>query len=410
MSIGLNNSIVSNGLVFYFDEKNRFRSYLGSPTTNLFLSPNNFTDANWTNSGLVITRLPDDSSSFVDPSGYASQGDQAIYTVAETATTVQHYLAQTFALTNGQTYTISVYAKAAERSTIWLSLQGQGVSIFNVANGTVTQQGAASSCNMTDLGNGWYRCSATIVSNATSSRLVYVGVNNAATYLGVANNGVYLSRAMFQVGTLTQYTGATARTNLTNCYDLITGSALTANNTTFSETGVTFTGANNCAIDTTFNTYGNNLTLEAWAMRTSVNSVVDIMVGRGLPYIGLNTINQVFFASYVNSNNAVVVDPTPISSNVYHHAVATQSYDVTSNLTTITLYIDGVPVNSQRFVGSFTNASGAFTTAIGAFYTGAGSTDNYNFAGKISNVKIYNRALTRDEVYQNYLAHKKAYQ
>ncbi len=409
MTVGLINPIVSDGLVFYFDEKNRYRSYLGTPVTNLFTVPNNFDNVAWTNSGLAITQLSDGSPSYIDPSGFASQGDQAAYYVAETAVTAQHYIAQSIALTSGVTYTISVYAKAAERTSIWLSLQGQGVSIFNLANGTVSQAGGAT-CDMKNLGNGWYRCSSTVVSNATSTRLAYVGVNNATSYLGVANNGVYMSRAMLQVGALTQYVGATARTNLTTCYDLISATTATANNVVLAESGITFTGSQYSAIDSTFSTFGNNFTLEAWVNMTP-NTRGNMIMGRASPYISIVPPGRIRFASlslYSAAGYVGLDSIRTISTNEFHHISCTHYYNTDAGQTEMRIYIDGVFDSSYRFNGPFYNLHSTFQLSIGSFFVGA--PDLFNFEGKIPNAKVYNRALSIDEVYQNYLAHKKVYQ
>ena len=117
MTIALNNSIVTDGLAFYFDEKNRYRGYLGKPITNLFTSPNNFDAAAWTKGAVNVTRL-DDTRSFTDPSTYAASGNHAIYYVDETTASSQHYLGQSIALSSGVTYVLSVYARASEIGSV----------------------------------------------------------------------------------------------------------------------------------------------------------------------------------------------------------------------------------------------------------------------------------------------------
>lgn len=410
MTIALNNSIVTDGLAFYYDEKNRYRGYLGKPITNLLSVPNNFDNATWTKSAVNVTQL-DNTRSFIDPWAYGETGDRAIFYIDETTASAQHYVSQSIALTSGVTYVLSVYARASEIGSVWLATQGEGVSIFNLNNGTVSQTGG-NVCQIRSVGNGWYRCSAAILSTATSTRLVYVGVRNASTYTGVAGQGIYVARAQLEVGELTQFVNG-SRTTTTTCYDLISAAALTANNVTLAESGITFPGTigTNCAVNSSFSTFGNNFTLEAWGYNDQFGVGYRILAGRVEPHIaiayGTNEAALLFVSNIDGKSAALTTDFFLDNDLQYHHVAGVSSYDTTSNRTTLTLYLDGEPVKSQIYVGAFTNIWSAYGLAVGSYYTG--STEPNGFIGKVPNAKVYNRALTRDEVKQNYLAHKGLY-
>ncbi len=403
MTIAYNTSIAApSNLVFYYDEKNRYRGFLGKPKTNLFAEPNNFSGASWTKTltnASVIENIP----SPIWPRGDAPGAISSIHYLTETSTTGQHYASQSIALTSGVTYVVSVYAKAEERTQIWLNLQGQAISFFNLANGTITANG--NTCEMTYYGDGWYRCSAAIVSTATSTRLVYIGIANGgiSSYTGVNGYGVNLRQAQLEIDDLTQHVTGT-RTNSTR--NMINGSILTSNNMSFSESGAIFTGAQYAAINSTFDAFGNDYTLDTWSKITTPG--VNMIVGRASPFLAYQSDNSIQFASFqLNGGYVDMRSIGTVTTGEWHHISATHSYDTDSKITTMRIYIDGELDNTQTFNGSFNNIHGGFDFAIGAYYVG--SPELYNMNGSISNVKVYNKALTSEEVYQNYIAHKEVY-
>ena len=105
-----------------------------------------------------------------------------------------HFAYKDFNLTNGATYTISIFAKAnGENRRLRFGDGGVGwssgfSSYFNLFNGTVSGDGV-----MENYGNGWYRCSVVGTTNATASRLiVYSTLNTQTSYQGDGVSGVYL--------------------------------------------------------------------------------------------------------------------------------------------------------------------------------------------------------------------------
>ena len=81
------------------------------------------------------------------------------------------------------TFTQSIYAKAGEYSYLVINgLQSGDFTYFNLSNGTIGNiTGAHSNVTMTDVGNGWYRCSVT-----------HAGNNNGAGFGGAENNGAHI--------------------------------------------------------------------------------------------------------------------------------------------------------------------------------------------------------------------------
>ena len=77
-------------------------------------------------------------------------------------------------------YTYSVYAKEGTLSQVGLRNSGGADRvIFNLSNGTIaTQAGNVAHKNIEDIGDGWYRCSATFT-DASTGYQVYVDWNES---------------------------------------------------------------------------------------------------------------------------------------------------------------------------------------------------------------------------------------
>jgi hypothetical protein len=109
--------------------------------------------------------------------------------------------------------------------------------------------------------------------------------------------------------------------------------------------------------------------------------------------VGKNPVNnqwELFFEGSVlrwRGGSTTSVACSNPSNSSWHHVVGTQTG------TTATVYIDGVQCNTGA-VTAINN--GTDTVEIGRFRGG------YYFNGKIDDVRIYNRALTAEEVQSLY--------
>jgi hypothetical protein len=145
---------------------------------------------NWVSfSGATIT-----SNAAVSPDGYSSADK-----INETSTTEFFIAGNNNTISGSTTYTISFFAKAAER-TIARMLLGAGAFVdnyayFNLSTGATTSDLATA--KMEDYGNGWWRCSVTATSLSSPSGIVaWIGPSNNMTnaynqYAGTAGNGIY---------------------------------------------------------------------------------------------------------------------------------------------------------------------------------------------------------------------------
>ncbi|MCK5062343.1 MAG: laminin G domain-containing protein, partial [Candidatus Aenigmarchaeota archaeon] len=102
-----------------------------------------------------------------------------------------------------------------------------------------------------------------------------------------------------------------------------------------------------------------------------------------------------------NANLEIITSSFSVADNYWHHIVG--SFDPTNDLRK--LYVDGIEVNSSSAViTSFSDGGLSIPLSIGRhFITGWGSPSSY-FNGTIDEVKIWNRALTAEEINASYNA------
>jgi hypothetical protein len=105
----------------------------------------------------------------------APNGTLTANTLSGDGTFNAHLLAQTGGGINGVTYTHSVYAKKGSNNFIQLTGTGAIYTAnnvfanFDLNNGVVGSVGAGSTATITNVGNGWYRCTMTATATATAS-------------------------------------------------------------------------------------------------------------------------------------------------------------------------------------------------------------------------------------------------
>ncbi len=111
-------------------------------------------------------------------------------------------------IADGETVTVSVFAKAAERSFIALQILPRGGSpgkaFFNLATGATSSVSAGVTARAVDIGGGWWRCAITMSAGTGASNvetIIYLASDGSTTnYAGVAGNGVYLWGAQMEKG------------------------------------------------------------------------------------------------------------------------------------------------------------------------------------------------------------------
>ena len=129
---------------------------------------------------------------------------------------------------------------------------------------------------------------------------------------------------------------------------------------------------------------------------SSSNNTYALWMESSTIYGGVNT---------SGSFTAVGIGISNISGNKWHNFVHT--YDGTAQR----LYLDGVLLNSSNITGTIQYDANNTRVLVGADDNGSGYNNGagYFHKGKINQIKIYNRALTSEEITRNYNASKKRY-
>lgn len=147
----------------------------------------------------------------------APDGTMTADKLVESASNAQHDVYQSVTGTANVSATLSVFAKAAERSAIRLSYSAGsftngGAANFDLIAGVVSSIsnfGAATgtTASITAVGGGWYRCSVTATPTVGGSLYPAFILSNTGllTYPGDGVSGAYLWGAQLEIGSLSAY-------------------------------------------------------------------------------------------------------------------------------------------------------------------------------------------------------------
>jgi hypothetical protein len=158
--------------------------------TNLLLRSEEFDNASWTKTRSSVT-----ANTIIAPDGTLT-GDKL---VEDTSASNTHTINQTATISNATSYSLSFYAKAAERSLIRVNSPSLGVDLwFNLLTGTVQIQTLGVG-TITAVGNGWYRIVATGTSTTTSgAATIFLSNGTTHIYTGDGYSGIYIWGAQLE--------------------------------------------------------------------------------------------------------------------------------------------------------------------------------------------------------------------
>ena len=163
--------------------------------TNLVLQSETFATT-WAATAASIT-----SNAAVSPAGTLT----ADTLIADT-TFGSHIITQSVTTTAVAT-TFSIYAKAAGQNFVVLQIIDSASltrnNWFNLSTGTVGTTGSGITASMVSVGNGWYRCAATISAALAGSNTCGVAVANADAQFGFNGNdfsGIFIWGAQVEAG------------------------------------------------------------------------------------------------------------------------------------------------------------------------------------------------------------------
>jgi hypothetical protein len=304
--------------------------------TNLLTRSEEFNDAAWTKTASSIT-----ANTIVAPDGTLT-GDKLV----EDTSTGGHLVLQSVTLADSTTYTVTVFAKAAERTWVAVGLTDKTNTNnrvwFNASTGAQgTTNGTVSAASATSVGNGWWRFSAS-VSSATgattpSVRISLGSADNTASYTGDGYSGIYIWGAQLEAGAFPTSYIATVASQVTRSAD-----------------AASMTGAN---FSSWYNAAEGTLYAEAQTVEPSgtFDNVAGVYVGSAaslqLARNGTNSRGFGLGASIDQGSNTFPVDTSvkqALAGQVNNFALSTNGSAVATDTVT-----DPMPSNTTSFnIGS----------------------------------------------------------
>lgn len=382
MAIAYNSKLITNGLILCLDSANtKSKSY------NLLNNPENL-------AGLLTLRS---GASITSNDGIAPDGTQTADLITSTSGSFGYYFP---AWPTGNA-THSYFLKPAGSSTAFtFSHVGTGMGgVFNFSTKTFSSMNTYTG-SYTELSNGWFLVNFHTTSE-TNNYYVEISFNN--------NNGGYiwgtqLTPFSYYKPYIPVSSNLISINSTNNFIDLVGGNIGTlTNGPTFSgDSGgsIVFDGTNDWAsfgTNSLYNVGTGDFSVFCWIKS---NNKADYQTIFSLDNSA--TGNGILF--YTNITNGVL--RTWIGGSVYNGSIDIcdnlwKYVGVTRSSGTVTHYINSVSNGSYTASGSVTANQ---NLRLGS-YNGSG----YLFNGSISNVVMFNRALSADEISQNFAATRSRY-
>ena len=182
----------------------------------VWLDPSDTANLSWRRNLLTFTEQFDNAAwvktraSITANAGVAPDGTTTADKMVESTDTGDHFIQRAaVTVSTATTYTLSYYAKAAERTVLAIFITGvtaTGITSFNLSNGTIIATSNNTVSDISSVGSGWYRCSVTVTTNSTSFS-PYIYPNTGGTsYTGDGTSGILIWGAQLEVGsTATAY-------------------------------------------------------------------------------------------------------------------------------------------------------------------------------------------------------------
>ena len=395
MSCHAGPDIVENGLVFCYDMNNTQKSWRGKPTTNLLTDPSNFNSISWIkarNTGSLPTVIKEN---ILDRNGVLKEIDKLTLPSDGTYPRIHQY----WTPANTTTHTFSIYLKNAGGTVSTCD-----IVIFRNSPWTGV------SYNTVNLTSSWRLFTVSFNPLDTTTHMIYIGSHDSAKgaifYLADAQLEINLFATPFVNG---------SRSNTQAILDLTNNNTITATNLTYNSDGTfSFDGSynyiqspNNCSIT-------GSVTLSAWIKpsrigQTGPHSTI-LCTDTNYPY-GVKLMN------FKNSTRCVLwlgfggttSYEASISNDINDNSIKmlTGTWDMSTG--NVNMYINGELQNTINTGYTIPVVLYDGKITLGTDYHNIGSGTLNKYLGNIYSAFIYNRALSSDEVKQNFNATRRIY-
>lgn len=409
MALSNSPSIVTNGLIFHFDAKNR-KSYVGPPIQNLL----SYISVVGTGSGTGYSSVA--GSEIVNIPGI---GPRTVYynliqnnysTSGNCCPSLFQYGG--FAVSPNTTYTYGILYRCDSGYTHPNFMYRYE---YTSSSGSyVTEGGVFNSSSQIYLGEGWYYQLSTFTTTGTTN---WIGSTGLWYYqYSTFKDKVSVAKIIVTPGNYTNLhpkywpeVGTTRSASSQTILDLTNNNTINANSLTYGSDGsFSFGGSDYItvgSIPSRFLTF----TVSVWFNSSSVSNYKNPIdcnyssypgvtgnVGPRLEQNSAGTLGWVVSGNTTNNNAAdgFIVQSSGLLPNTWYNAVITW---ISGSANT---YLNGVPVTINA------STPNGFVGTFGSVVIGKGFSlaNDRSFIGTISVVQIYNRALTTSEVLQNFNA------
>ena len=345
--------------------------------------------------------------------------------IVETTTATKVFYSEQTSQSAGK-YTTSLFVKSAERGFAFAQIGVDGATnrygvVFDLSDGSFGSSNSVgtptgTSYDISDAGNGWYRISVTATHTSGSVYGIF-GPSNSATptfnvsgypsYAGDITKGLfvwgyqiekadsvgpYIPTISAQTSEVLLPQGLTSGRDITgvNLFENVRKQgALNLDGNSWAEVH------DNASLDIT-----DAITLEAWVYWDLNGKSAGGIMSKWFP-------SNWGFLFFTNADTLTfyISNVYPATASVSHTFTANGWYHLvgTDDGTTIRLYIDGVQVGTTSSLGSIVDTGRELE--IGRYNDSVSNT----YGDSIAQPRIYNRALTAEEVQRNYNAGKNTY-
>lgn len=400
MSVFAGPKISNNGLVFEYDMSNTQKSWNGAPATNLLTYSQTF--SNWQPGGTITLE-------------YGSQAPDNTLTATKITNSVSSNIRNWYSVTSGSVYCFSGYVKKSTSTTILVesNTAATGNVTFNFDTLAISASGAYSSPTVTPANYGWYRISVNITAASTALLYIFLYGNSYATGGTSFIWGAQLELGTYATPYIPTNDSPASRTNTQSIIDLTGNNTVTANSLTYTAdnkfsfigTGTDIGNYISLGNPNILNFGTGNFTLSFVTNRTAFGFQGGAFISKGDgTSIGFDTRDLKFYVFGSTGLISSIDFTTPIG--VWQHHVLVFDRTVSPY---ITYYLNG-KINSTSTVNNASNITSSIDTSrsLDIGRSQAGGINRY-FNGQMPYVQIYNRALSPDEVQQNFNAVRSRY-